>query len=500
MNYQPEKKRMLITSAHVAVILLGAAVFSVFAFNGNIWFDEAYTVGLVKHGFSDIFSLHISDVHPFLYYFLLKLFTLVFGLSLLSLRMFSVLGAVLFVSLGLTHIRRDFGEKVGFWFSFFGVFCASTLFYAEQIRMYSWAVLFVSLAGIYAYRFAENGGAKNTFLFVLFSVCAAYTHYFALFSVAAINLVLLVRFIGRKRFLRWLFPAVAQIVLYIPGAVIFLKQATAGGASWIRLSFPQNLFDTLAYPFLGEELSDVLGKNTLSYIAVGSLLFALLLTLALYLFFRRPLLFSESAFRGSAEVLFGVIAFSLLVSLFRPIYYERYTVVLYGFLFFLFARTVSSENAWKKVAVAVLTVAVFAVQTTRIASKCFDGSNGKVEATLESRLKDGDIVVSSSLDIYCFSVLSDKGNFYFYNVGEWDVENAYRAFGENTFVVRDLDIPEITECRGSVWVLNDKNVREFLKKQGFSEKETFSERSSYRNGKYTFVRFSKGDSVVCKNE
>ena len=110
----------------------------------------------------------------------------------------------------------------------------------------------------------------------------------------------------------------------------------------------------------------------------------------------------------------------------------------------------------------MLTVAVFAVQVHRISTKCFDETSGKVETLLENKLQRGDTVVSSSIDIYCFSVFSENCDFYFYNKGEWNVENAYRAFGDNTVVIRDLDIPEITENAESVWVLNDKNVRDFL--------------------------------------
>ena len=227
MSFPHRKRPSLITSAHIVLLVIGTAIFTLFAFNKNIWFDEAYTIGLVRHGVADIFKLHIYDVHPFLYYFLLKIFTFVFGSSLLSMRLFSVIGAVMLSLLGLTHIRRDFGEKVGFWFSFFSVFCASTLYYAEQIRMYSWATFFVALAGIYAYRLGKNDGIKNSALFVLFSVCAAYTHYFALFAVAAVNIVLLVHKIRQKQLFRWFATAASQIILYIPGALIFLKQATA---------------------------------------------------------------------------------------------------------------------------------------------------------------------------------------------------------------------------------------------------------------------------------
>ena len=85
MSFPHRKRPSLITSAHIVLLVIGTAIFTLFAFNKNIWFDEAYTIGLVRHGVADIFKLHIYDVHPFLYYFLLKIFTFVFGSSLLSL-------------------------------------------------------------------------------------------------------------------------------------------------------------------------------------------------------------------------------------------------------------------------------------------------------------------------------------------------------------------------------------------------------------------------------
>ena len=69
MSFPHRKRLSLITAAHIALLAIGAAIFTLFAFNKNIWFDEAYTIGLVRHGVADIFKLHIYDVHPFLYYF-----------------------------------------------------------------------------------------------------------------------------------------------------------------------------------------------------------------------------------------------------------------------------------------------------------------------------------------------------------------------------------------------------------------------------------------------
>ena len=130
----PAKKHTRLFYAHIAVIVFGLAAFAAGAFHGEIWFDEAYTVGAVRNNFSDMYAHITRDVHPPLYYILLWLWAQVFGSGFASLRIFSVLFAAALPLLGFTHIRRDFGEMAGFLFSLFTAFSFTVLKYALQIR------------------------------------------------------------------------------------------------------------------------------------------------------------------------------------------------------------------------------------------------------------------------------------------------------------------------------------------------------------------------------
>lgn len=38
----------------------------------DIWYDEAYTFGLIRHSYREICFITAADVHPPLYYILLK--------------------------------------------------------------------------------------------------------------------------------------------------------------------------------------------------------------------------------------------------------------------------------------------------------------------------------------------------------------------------------------------------------------------------------------------
>ena len=99
-------------NTHIAVIILGTIFILLGAFHTNIWFDEAYTVGLVNHSFSEIWQITGNDVHPPLYYWMLKIISLLFGSSILVYRLFSAVAIVILAILGYTHIKKYFGEKV----------------------------------------------------------------------------------------------------------------------------------------------------------------------------------------------------------------------------------------------------------------------------------------------------------------------------------------------------------------------------------------------------
>ena len=185
---------------HIAMIVLGIAFISLSIFHENLWFDESYTVGIVSKSFADIWTIGSNDVHPILYYWILHIFYLIFGSNIYIYRFFSMLPIAILGILGYTHIRKDFGEKVGFLFSFLTLFLPISCVYSGEIRMYTWAMLVVSVMSLYAYRIYTQAGdnsfsrtkVKNWILFALFSLASCYIHYYGLATAGVMNVILFV--------------------------------------------------------------------------------------------------------------------------------------------------------------------------------------------------------------------------------------------------------------------------------------------------------------------
>ena len=139
------KNKISFKKLHIIIIILGTLFIFSSVFHSNIWFDEAYSVGMANQTIADIWKVGGHDVHPVLYYWMLRIVNLLTNGSILTYRLFSALPIALLGLLGITHIKKDFGEKTGIIFSFLCYFLPMMAVYANQIRMYSWAIFIVTI-------------------------------------------------------------------------------------------------------------------------------------------------------------------------------------------------------------------------------------------------------------------------------------------------------------------------------------------------------------------
>ena len=117
MKKQMEKlkekiKNITLKQWHIALIVFGIIFVSLGAFHNNLWFDEAYSVAIARQSFGEIWTIGGHDVHPVLYYWILRIINLIAGQSIMAYRIASVVPIAAIIFLGYTHIRKDFGEKV----------------------------------------------------------------------------------------------------------------------------------------------------------------------------------------------------------------------------------------------------------------------------------------------------------------------------------------------------------------------------------------------------
>ena len=176
----------------------------------DIWYDELFTIEFCKRPIGEMISLAAKDVHPPLYYIITSLgIRIISTVSLGSIgliaaaKIMSVIPYVLMLIMAATIIRKEFGWLTCGVFSFAVMTMPQLPSYTVEIRMYGWAMFFVTAVSLAAYRFFMTDRTKGTIIrdaiiTVICGIAACYTHYYACIAVAAVYLLMLIYMISSE--------------------------------------------------------------------------------------------------------------------------------------------------------------------------------------------------------------------------------------------------------------------------------------------------------------
>lgn len=256
MNQKMARKNYLLVAvfwlATVLVCLISIASKS------KINFDESFTINLVRHSFSEIIRFTALDVHPPLYYFVVKLFTLILGQNSVAYYAPSILCFLLLLVVSAWFFKKYFSDKTALFVLI--VLCAAPhmLKYAMQIRMYSMCMLLITVSFYITYVLILNIVEKENYkwnkywmFLAIINVSAAYTHYFAGLAAVAISLFLLgyLLYAGNKRrkiVINWGIYCATMIVLYLPWFSTLYRQLAEVHADYWIGEVTENMLHT--YP------------------------------------------------------------------------------------------------------------------------------------------------------------------------------------------------------------------------------------------------------------
>lgn len=114
----------------------------------SIWFDEAFSAYIIRHDFAKIWHFTSVDVHPPLYYFALKVWSLLFGAGDFALRSMSVFFAVATIIAGFYFIKRIFGSRSAILSIALLSFSPMFVKYSQEARMYTMVAFFCGYDGV----------------------------------------------------------------------------------------------------------------------------------------------------------------------------------------------------------------------------------------------------------------------------------------------------------------------------------------------------------------
>jgi hypothetical protein len=395
----------------LVVVAVGALVLGVvlrFVARTPLWLDEALSANIASLPISELTEALRHDGHPPLYYVVLHGWMEVFGTSDIAVRALSGVLSVSTLPLAWLAARRRGGRTLALLTVTIVAVAPFALRYATETRMYALVMLLVFAGYLLLDDIVRRGrdGVLHLAGLTLVTAALLYSHYWALWLMAAVFSVLVWRSIGagdqhtRRGARRALGSVIVGGVLFSPWLPVMLYQSSHTGTPWASPQRPTSV--------LAVTLGDFGGGGFRDAEFVGTIL-ALLFVLGL---FGRGLardrieleLRTERQFRYEAVIVGLTIAIGIAVAYASAsAYASRYAAVLFPLFILVVAGGVSRFlDRWIRFAVLsgliVLSLmgAYFAATAPRSQAK-------QLADSVSAHAQPGDLV------IYCPDQLGPAG-------------------------------------------------------------------------------------------
>ena len=297
--------------------------------SNDLWTDEALTFMEIKFSLKDFDWLNHAFPHPLFYFIFAKCYSLFFGGSIFAMKLFSTIPTILMVIFATLFLKSEFSYKTALFFLLSCFASESITHFSIEIRMYSWALFFLTMMAISSWFFIKSEKKYWRVILLLCALGAAYTHYHSLVTAGFMYLLLLFYIIKyrKDKIYSAVFVAITAIILYSPQLFLLLRSfGRLSSNFWIpKLTLTTVLDSILMVFYTGYKIFDI----------VFILLFLTVLTISLIRknktekdFFAFYVLISFLLF------LLFMIAFSIIAA---PTLVNRYLVPSYGLIWLFFS-------------------------------------------------------------------------------------------------------------------------------------------------------------------
>jgi len=182
----------------------------------SLWYDEISSIDQANRDLPSLFfKFHLSP----LYFFLLRYWMKLFGMTEVSLRYLSAVSGIGSIFLTYRVGRILFNKRVGIISSVFISLSPFHLFHSQDARHYSLFVFLTLLSMLLFLKILNESFEKKCKLYIFYAIATVlllYTHLWGIFVVLAQNIFFFLRKHDEKR--RWI---VAQTVIFVTFFVWF---------------------------------------------------------------------------------------------------------------------------------------------------------------------------------------------------------------------------------------------------------------------------------------
>lgn len=286
MNRNCKKEKPYFYEVMLAAIAIATAL--LLTLNVNLFGDDFITIEQIRnYDYLKLMHNLRYDAHPPVFYTLLKGWSYLAGTTIVGLKSFNAFCYIALIAASYWGGRLMYGRKFAliatYTLALFPCMLNNPLLF---IRMYMVAALFVMLTATFAYLLYIKPCSRNKCLFLIFSLIACFTHYYATFFSGLIHFFLYVSLIKKEKnnWKQCVVYAAICLVAFLLWLPTFLKQLALKQETIVdQTSLVNRIVKSIVFPFhTGSHLPV---KDYLSYATTIVLLLATIVLIGITIWF-----------------------------------------------------------------------------------------------------------------------------------------------------------------------------------------------------------------------
>lgn len=224
--------------------------------------DAAWSVYIAVKSLPDLTLATAIDSHPPLFYYLLHFWVNLAGTGELPIRVLSAFTGLMTVAVTGAIAHRLLGPRLGLLAALLAAVSPFLVYFDRMPRMYSLLALLAAIALYLALRLLAGPSRLAAGLYLGVILAALYTHYYAVFVMAAGFLVIAIAWRRHPRWLLgWTAGHFAVLLLFVPWLLYILGpsvSATTQAYGAIDLARPSNVLSFLSRFWVALNVGDML--------------------------------------------------------------------------------------------------------------------------------------------------------------------------------------------------------------------------------------------------
>lgn len=457
------KKLFVFTLYSISFIYI---IFSLLTILNNVvWADEVCSLAMIKHTFIDIIKININDVHPPLYYLILKYFNGLINIfikvnPIIISKLFSFIPYIIIIGIINKYFKNKYGILTSSIATFFITCMPQMIYYFFEIRMYSWVMCFVTLSYYGLEKIVENNTIKNWLIFIVFGTISSYFHLYGALAFSILYFGLLIYIIFKNKLLvkRWFIFGIIYFILYLPWLLVIIDQLkTVSNGFWI----PNLTIDTIVSYFrffLSFEHNASLISNFITFLSV------LFIFIIIVLNIKRKNNESKNKFIPILGILsiFILLSISIIISLLNtPIFVPRYMFAILGVFWIAYSILYSNSIVKYKslIILFIMSLSISLYNFNSLINTEIDKENNIKEfyALMDEISKDKNAVIITN-DIHKeFEIAYFLSNHEIYLWEQSNNESMNKLYGNINDNINIHDIIDLLNNSQKVYLVDDNN-------------------------------------------